>query len=60
MNANLGEGDAPNEAVPGVADADRTGAPVLLGNEDGPSAESDSNEKPHRVNTAECKLFTSK
>ena len=28
--ANLGEGDMSNEAVPGVADTERTGAPVLL------------------------------
>ncbi len=42
---NLGEGDAPNKAVPGVADAERTGAPVLLGNEDGPSAEPDLGAK---------------
>ena len=42
---NLGEGDAPNEAVSGVADAERTGAPVLLGNEDGPSAEPDLGTK---------------
>ena len=29
--ANLGESDTSDEAVPGVADTERTGAPVLLG-----------------------------
>ena len=37
--ANLGEGDTPDEAVPGVADTERTGAPVLLGDKDGSSSE---------------------
>ena len=37
--ANLGEGDPPDEAVPGVADTERTGAPVLLGDKDGSSSE---------------------
>jgi hypothetical protein len=37
--ANLGESDTPDEAVPGVADTERTGAPVLLGDKDGPSSE---------------------
>ncbi len=37
--ANLGESDTPDEAVPGVADTERTGAPVLLGDKNGPSSE---------------------
>ncbi len=37
--ANLGEGDTPDEAVPGVADTERTRAPVLLEDKNGPSSE---------------------
>ena len=43
--ANLGQGHPTNEAIPGVADAKRAGAAVLLGNEDGSGPEPDLGEE---------------